>query len=388
MKIVHLTPYYAPAYAFGGVVRAVEGIARTQASMGHEVCVLTTDAHSQTERSPAPSNALQDGVRVLRARNLSVYLRGRLNLSSALGLRALAAQALTGADVLHVHEFRTAECLQVAPLAAGRRVPLVLSPHGTLAQSTGRSTLKRVWDATLSPLMARHFAHVVALTADERADVQALWSAWGGRAQFHTLPNGVHLSEFAVLPPPSAFREQWSLGRAQVILFMARLHPRKGAHILLEAFLQAGLPNTVLVIAGPDEGQLAALQAQANGHPQVVFTGYLDANARLAALAAADVFVLAAEGEGLPISVLEALAAGVPALISDGCYLPEVREAGAGLVVERTAAAVGDGLRVLLLADDARKTQMRQAARDLVARRFTWQAVAQSLAQVYAQIGD
>ncbi|MBZ0277572.1 MAG: glycosyltransferase, partial [Anaerolineae bacterium] len=115
---------------------------------------------------------------------------------------------------------------------------------------------------------------------------------------------------------------------------------------------------------------------------RVILTGYLGGEERLAAFAAADVFALPAVGEGLPMVVLEALAAGVPALVSPGCYLPEVAESGAGLEVEAEVEPLAAALRVLLLDADQRQ-RMSAAARELVATRFTWDSVAAQLEAVY-----
>ncbi|MBZ0288250.1 MAG: glycosyltransferase, partial [Anaerolineae bacterium] len=139
VKILHVTPYYTPAYAFGGVVRSVEGMARALARRGHEVTVLTTDAGDQHRRLEAPTHETLAGVQVIRARNLSPLLRGRFNLSTSLHLRRLAHDAVAAADVIHLHEFRTVENLLITP---GLEKPLLLSPHGTLTISTGRSVLK------------------------------------------------------------------------------------------------------------------------------------------------------------------------------------------------------------------------------------------------------
>ena len=120
MNILHLTPYYAPAYAFGGVTRAVEGMARALAARGHIVTVLTTDALNQQSRYEAAldSRPREGDVRVVRVRNRSVRLRGQFNLSTPLGMGQIAADLLKNADILHVHEFRTAENLLVTPVAA------------------------------------------------------------------------------------------------------------------------------------------------------------------------------------------------------------------------------------------------------------------------------
>lgn len=383
MNILHITPYYAPAYAFGGVVRSVEGMAEALARRGHTVTVLTTDALDQSHRYSAPLGETRNGVRVVRAANLSPWLRGRLNLSTPNTMKAAAAALLPAADVVHCHEFRTVENLLVTPDAYRLGKPLILSPHGTLERSTGRSRMKAAWDRLLSSAVALRFDQIIGLTAAEVESVQALWPSFGRRripAAFSVIPNGVNPAEYAHLPGRDAFRARYSLGDGPVCLFMARLHPRKGAHLLAAAFRQADVPGARLVIAGPDEGGRALIEPFMD--ERVILTGYLGGEERLAAFAAADVFALPAVGEGLPMVVLEALAAGVPALVSPGCYLPEVAESGAGLEVEAEVEPLAAALRVLLLDADQRQ-RMSAAARELVATRFTWDSVAAQLEAVY-----
>ena len=384
MNIVHLTPYYAPAFAFGGVVRSVEGMARALARRGHTVTVLTTDALDATSRCTDPADTVRDGVRVLRARNLSVGLRGRLNLGTPFGLHQLATDILPTADVLHVHEFRTVENLLVIPAAAQRGIPVALSPHGTLPLTTGRSAFKTLWDRWLSPRIAPHIGALIALTQDEATEARACWQAIGQPPALEKIvPNGVNPQEFAALTGREAFRQRYGLGDGAVCLFMGRLHPRKGADVLAEAFLRLDLPDARLVIVGPDEGLWERLQTFAG--ERVILTGYLGGADRLAALAAADLFVLPAVGEGLPMAALEAMAAGLPVILSPECHLPEAATAGAGLEVPPTADALAPALHALL-SDRQRRQTMGAAARQLVEQHFTWDAVAAQLEDAYAHL--
>lgn len=386
MNILHLTPYYAPAYAFGGVVRSVEGMVRALARRGHHVTILTTDALDQNLRGNNPTDEIIDGVRVLRAANLSPRLRGRFNLSTPQGMKALARDLLPNMDIVHCHEFRIVENLLVTPDAAALHKPLVLSPHGTLAQSTGRSTLKIAWDRLLSPAVAQRFDYIIGLTAQEVADAQALWSNFGRRqipAKFSVIPNGIDPDEYANLPGREIFRERYKLGDARVCLFMGRLHPRKGALLLANAFRAANIADARLVIAGPDEGELA--QIQALGDQRIILTGYLSGADRLAAFAAADIFALPAVGEGLPMVVLEAMGTGMPVIISPGCNLPEVAEHGAGLEILPEIEPLVKALQMLITDADQRKI-MGGAAQKLVRERFTWDSIAVQLERVYNDI--
>ena len=385
MNLLHVTPYYAPAYPFGGVVRAVEGLAVALAARGHKLTVLTTDAGSRSGRVDAPAEEMRNGVRVIRLRNRAPKLRVSANLSTPAGLAGMARSLLPGMDLVHLHEFRTVEALQVTPEAVRAGVPIILSPHGTLTLETGRSFLKSRWDQLLSRRVADHLAAVVALTDAEAEDVRLLWARLGRTPPpLHIVPNGVNPADVTPSAPARAgFRRRYELGDAPVCLFLGRLHARKGVDVLAQAFLAANIPDTRLVIAGPDEGMQHRLEEL--GDPRIVLTGYLGPEERLAALAAADVFVLPATGEGLSMAALEALAAGLPVILSPGCNLPEVEPAGAGLEVEPALEPLTAALR-LLLNDHELRMRMGAAARTLVESRFTWERVAEQMEAVYATL--
>ncbi|MCZ2098476.1 MAG: glycosyltransferase [Anaerolineae bacterium] len=391
MNLLHVVPYYAPAWRFGGAVRAVTDLTRAQAEAGHRVFVLTTDALGPGERV-AGLHEMIDGVDVTRVRNRSAALRSRLNLSTPAGI-APAAERLIRAhaiDAVHCHEVRTVENLRVAPVARRLGVPLLVSPHGTLPLDTGRGGVKRLWDRLFARRLLPGFDRVIALTAAEAADARAIWAACGvplPPERVSVVPNGVHLGDFAHLPPGDPFRARWNLGSGPVVLFLGRLHERKGAQLLIPAFAQArgATPEARLVIAGPDEGMLATLHAQARElgvEQRVVFTGLLDGEDRLAALSAADLFALPAVGEGFSMAVLEALACGLPVVLTPGCHFPEAEQAGAGVVVERAVEPLAGALRALLT-DPGRRAAMGRAARALVERDYTWPQVVARLDEAY-----
>jgi glycosyltransferase involved in cell wall biosynthesis len=381
MHILHVTPYYAPAYAFGGVVRAVEGLAQELSGRGHRVTVLTTDALTPTERYVGALDSDEQGVHVLRVRN-ALYALRRVNLSSPLAMRQAAARLLGDVDVVHLHEARTVENLLVAPPAAHHYVPLVLSPHGTLTYTTGRSQLKQLWDRWLSPSLMQRVSAVVGLNEDETADARQMWGSRGLSPYFTTIANGIDVEAFARLPDAGAFRRQWGLGDASVCLFMGRLHERKGVDVLARAFTAAAVPNTRLLIVGPDEGMLPTLRALAVTDPRIVLTGYLEGEARLQALATAAVFALPATGEGLSMAALEAMAAGLPLLLSPGCYLPQAEAAGAAVVVPPQEAPLTEALRALLM-NAQRRAEMGRAAKILAAESFSWRRATWDWEQVY-----
>ncbi|MBN1680351.1 MAG: glycosyltransferase [Anaerolineae bacterium] len=394
MNVLHVIPYYAPAWAYGGAVRAATDLTRALAAAGHNVIVLTTDTRSPAARITTLDEVI-DGVRVIRVRNRSNWLRGKMNLSTPTAIRRTARRLITdqAIDVIHCHEVRTVENWRVAPVANALQVPVVVSPHGTLPYGTGRQGVKRGWDRLLGARLLPRFERVIALTGNEADEARAVWKACGlplNADRISIVPNGVRIEDFADLPPGEPFREQWNLGSGPVVLFLGRLHERKGLQFLIPAFAEAvqAAPQARLLIVGPDEGMLAVLRALVDAHglaDHVIFTGMLTGDDKLAALAAADLFALPAVGEGFSMAVLEAMACGLPVLLTPGCNFPEVVDAGAGLVVPREIDALAHALRDVLTGDE-RRASMGRRARDLVQARFTWPQVVAQLDDVYRSV--
>jgi len=384
LHILHVSPYYAPAFAYGGVVSAVTGLATAQAECGHRVTVLTTDALTRSQRNPVPRETIA-GVEVIRCRNVSSLLRARLNLSFPRGFRAVFAELARRADVVHVHELRTVENVLI-----DHARPIILSAHGTLSYETGRGAFKRAWDAVFGRAVLRKFDHIAALTANEADQARTLWATLGLAAQFpgaSIIPNGVP-ADFSV-EGVGTLRVRYALGDGPVVLFLGRLHERKGLQFLIPAFAQVTadpeLSSARLLVVGPDEGMLAQAQtltAEAGIAGRVTFTGLLrDADQR-AALATADIFALPAIGEGLPMSTLEAMAAGIPLILTPGCNLPDVEKRDAGLLVPREVGPLADALRVLLR-DPGRRKTMGENGRAWVQESFTWQVIAAQTEMMY-----
>jgi glycosyltransferase involved in cell wall biosynthesis len=350
--------------------------------------VLTTDALDFSARNSQRRETLA-GVEVIRCHNLSNRLRARYNLSAPLGFGAAFRQIEADPiDVIHTHELRTVENLLMAPR---KPVPVILSPHGTLPYGTGRSLVKRTWDRLFGRGQLRKISHVTALTAVEVDEARALWEAQGvpfpGAS---VIPNGVEAGFAGSVRAEGDLRARYALGQGKVVLFLGRLHERKGLQYLIPAFAQAArdLPEARLLVVGPDAGMLAAAQvlaAQAGIADRVVFTGMLGGADRLAAFRTADLFALPAIGEGLSMAALEAMAAHLPLILTPGCNLPDLEQRGAGLLVERAVEPLAAALRTLL-ADSGRRREMGRRGGAWVEEAFTWPAIAAQTEALYSRL--
>jgi len=388
VNILHIVPYYAPAWGYGGVVRAVTELSKAQVGLGQHVHVLTTDSLSPGQRI-AVHHEVIDGVTVIRQPNRIEPLR-RVNLSTPIGWTA-ALNTIAQSDqldVIHCHELRTVETLLTMRSAAAHRSPVIVTPHGTLPLTTGRSAIKRGWDRLFGAALARRISGWVALNPTEANDIRAWWSRHAPANRpcppIAVLPNGVDVDAFD-WPRQATDHDP----AAPIVLFLGRLQERKGVQFLIPAFARAirelRLPRAMLVIAGPDEGMLVPAQQLADQYgiaDQVTFAGLLTGAARDHALRQADVFVLPAIGEGLPMAALEAMAAALPVILTPGCQLPEVTTRGAGVIVDRSSEAIATALIDLLSQADRRNT-MGAAGRSWMRESFSWAHIAAATITLY-----
>jgi len=174
-----------------------------------------------------------------------------------------------------------------------------------------------------------------------------------------------------------------------LVLFLSRLDRIKGLDLLLHAFarVRARVPGATLVIAGSgDEGYVASLRAMALSlgmEADVVWTGFLDDEAKQSALADADVFVLPSYSESFGNAVAEAMAAGLPVVVSERVGLhAEILAAGAGLVVRCEVEDLASSL-TKLLGEPSLRASMGRQGKELVRRRYSSTAVTRQLVGLY-----
>jgi glycosyltransferase involved in cell wall biosynthesis len=289
-------------------------------------------------------------------------------------------------DAVHIHSLFLYPQFAAFQSARTAAVPYIVAPCGALDPNlrTRNRFAKRVTDVVWQRRMLNGAAVLHYKTAEEAMLVEDL--AFSPPRE--VIPNGIHWEEFQDLPPGALFRDAYLGGTDEpVILFLGRLSHKKGLEVLLDAFerLNRTLP-AMLVIAGPDDETLAPAirrQAVALGvGERVHLTGMLDGETRRAALGAANAWVLPSRTENFGTAVVEALAAGVPTVISTAVNLaPDLQAAEAALVVPVDAGRVADAL-TRVLADRETAEGLSRRGKEL-ARRFDWAAVAPQLRALY-----
>lgn len=237
-----------------------------------------------------------------------------------------------------------------------------------------------------------HHAEAVFFTAATERDLAAK-SFWPSAWKAAIVPLGISDPEEAADPRAQIevfYRGFPKLRGRHYLLFLGRIHEKKGCDLLLDAFAKvaATAPDVDLVIAGPDQmgiqAELAGRTAQSGIADRVHWTGMIGGDFKWGALRACDAFVLPSHQENFGISVVEALAVGRPVLISNQVNIwPDVEADRVGLVDDDTVAGTENLLRRWLLTARAEREAMAARARACFRARYDVNRAADAVSNTF-----
>jgi glycosyltransferase involved in cell wall biosynthesis len=374
MKILHVVPTYVPAWKHGGPIRSVHGLCKALAARGHEVTVFTTDVDTGGT-VPVGRAVPLDGVEVWY---FPVSAPRRLYRSPAMG--AALAERIGGFDLVHLHSVFLWPTSAAARAAERAGVPYLLAPRGMLVADLLRRRgrwRKALW---LRLVERRTIARAAGLHVTSELEAEEARRLGVPLPPVHVVANGIEpepAPDGAVPSMPEPF-----------LLFLGRVSWKKGLDRLIPAL--SHVPGIALAIAGNDEEgcrpKLERLAAEAGVAGRLRFLGEVHGEDKAALLHRAAALVLPSYSENFGNSVLEAMAAGRPVVVTPEVGLAEVvREAGAGLVVDGDPTILGPALRDLL-GDPPRMDEMGRRGAEEARQRFGWEAVAQRMEAVYREV--
>ena len=319
-------------------------------------------------------------------------------------------------DLTHTHGIWMYPSIATATYCTRRRVPYMISPHGMLDPWAVRH---HRWKKALAYAVyeSNHVQGARCIRALCDSEARAI-RQMRLKNPVAVIPNGIDLPEGRYRPSGAGSRNvPWNgivePGR-KVLLFLSRIHPKKGLLNLIRAWKKIRTPHStlrtseewVLAIAGWDQGgheeELKRLASDlgiawrdvrehrtsnigysTSNEASLLFLGPQFGDGKAACYANCDAFILPSFSEGLPMVILEAWAYGKPVLMTDECNLPEGFVAQAALPIDTTVNGIAEGLQTLCSIADAERVEIGRQGRQLVQERFTWDTIAGQLKATY-----
>jgi len=378
IRVLHVIPSVSPGD--GGPSKAIALMEHALGAAGVAVTTLTTDHRSRGEHAAAATPSPSDGAK-------RVYTRKWFDpYKVAPGLVAQLGKQLDAHDIVHIHALFSFAPTVAAWMAGRFKVPYIVRPLGTLSTygiTMRRRRFKRLSLDLIESRILRNAAAVHFTSESELEEARSLG------LQFHgvVIPLGV---EHERMGSAQALRAAHpALAGRRVVLFLSRLDPKKNVEGLIDAIAGSEIlkRSTALVIAGSGKpaylDSLKARAAAAGVARQIVWLGHVEGEEKMAAMAAADVFVLPSFSENFGIAAVEAMLAGLPCVLGEGVAIAaQTASAGAGLAVAPDPHAIADAIERVLGNDDMRHEMGRQALA-FAEREYSTRAMAGRLVALY-----
>ncbi len=387
IRILHVFPSTAYAYA-PWAIDMINGLCAEQERRGHHVRVVSTvldlpaeslenARHSDlVEYFPVDKSFQRIGIRILR----------RALVSSALA-RDLR-RTIDGFDVVHIHYVFSFPSLVAAAICRRRGVPYIVSLHGNLDPYMHAKRNRFLKDAYLLAFGRRALNKAAAIHLISEGE-RDMVKAFGLTSRQVVIDLGLDALKFRS-EEKGKFRAAYpEWGSQKVVMYLGRLAYSKGLDLLADAFriLAADDPEIHLVLVGPDDhgyGEaIRQILRRESLVDRVTVTGRVSEEAKISALMDANVFAFPSYSEAFGLAMVEAMACGLPVVLTERAALArEMESLGAALVVKSDAPALAAGLNTLLRDPDLCQ-RIASTARTLVATRFSWPVVTTQFLNLY-----
>ena len=328
MKVLHVIPSVSTVH--GGPSRAITDIEQALADRGVEVTTVTTNDDGDTRTLPV---ACGEPI-ATRCATRWYFPRNTVFFKVSVGLSRWLKDNIPSFDLVHAHALFSFAPIAAAFLARRAGVPYVLRPLGVLApygMTRHHPMFKKASFALIERGLIESASAVHFTSSTEQAEAEAL----GLKCRGAVIPLGINVKAI----PKIVFVER-KPGEAFHLLFLSRIDRKKNLEGLLQGLriVLSRNPKVILDIAGDGDPQYVALLQSFTRNigvdSHVNWLGYVDGERKAEALAAASAFVLPSYSENFGIAVVEALAAGLPCLVSRGVSISdEVAKAGAGMMI-------------------------------------------------------
>jgi glycosyltransferase involved in cell wall biosynthesis len=388
MRVLKVVQSYFPFQDRGGPVAKVRALGHGLAQRGHHVTVLTADLGFKKRngfgvditRCPWGWKAESEGVEVFYLATFGHYRALTLNPHVV----GFCGASLSRFDLVHFYGLYDLLGPAVSHFCRKQKIPYVIEPMGMYRPIDRSFRLKRLWHRALGGAFWQNASQIVATSEMEQ---QELLEDGIPVKKLVVRYNGIADISDQTPPVRGAFRTKWGIPPGgPLLVFLGRLIPRKGADLLIEAFGETCRQSGRLVIAGPEgePGYRAVLEKEARDlgvQSRVVFTGPLYDEEKQSLLADADLFVLPSRYENFANTAAEAMACGVPVIVTEACGIRSLVSDRAGLVIPTEKSALTQAIR-RLLSDQSLYARLKEGCRTVV-EELNWNRLSEQMEGYY-----
>jgi glycosyltransferase involved in cell wall biosynthesis len=387
MKVLHVIPSIAQVR--GGPSQATIEMVRALRSQGVDAEIVTTNDNGLDLLDvPLRQRIEYEQVPVWFFPRFSPSIKSLREFAFSSQLTTWLWQHITDYNLLHVHAIFSYPSTAAMAIARLRRLPYVVQPHGLLCNwSLQQSASKKQVYLTLTEYANLNYSQALVFTSQQE---QQQVSQLGLMSPSFIVPLGLDLPS----PIPDArhrLRQLLNVPEDEpVILFMSRLHPKKGLDYLISALGKLRDQRFTFVLAGSGssdyEAEINNLLVSAAIDHCTYRSGFVEGEMKDLLMQGADIFTLTSYSENFGVAVLEAMAVGLPVVVTPGVALASVVEQyQLGYVAELDVAAITSTLEHCLDHPQTTK-EMGDRARQLVRQQYTWERNASNLSKVYTAI--
>ncbi len=391
MKILHISSSYWPSFAMGGPIRSVHLLNKFLVKQGVEITVYTTNAGLKNDKNLLLGEKVEiDGVKVFYFPHY-----GYIHWTFSFALFWMLAKNAKNFDLIHITGVWNFPVCAAAFWARFYKKPYIISPRGSLMKNplAKKSFFKKKFYLWLTA--KRDLKNAAAVHFTVEAEKEEYIKAGLPLQKAIIIPNSIDINECENTKLQKYFRDKFGVSRdKKIILFLGRLNWIKGLDTLIPAFAEVVKkePKAVLILAGPDdenykkEIELKIENCKLKISKDVIFTGMLIGDDKIAAFQGSDVFALPSYSENFGMAAVEAMACVLPVVITKGVGISEkVRQSGAGLVVEKDVNQVAEAILKILNNSDLAK-KMGEDGRRLIEQEFSGEKVAGKFLKEYNEI--
>lgn len=388
LKILQAIPYYIRATNTGGPAPVAHRLSRALSSYASVKVLSTNGDLNQDIVCPLNVDVEEQGVSVHYLKRSARWVPPTYYYAPK--LNGWLESNLQNFNLVVIHGIWTYFSLRVPRLCRRLGVPYLYFLHGSLDPWAlkHRGYKKLPYWNLMEKNLFRYAAGFIALSESEGSQLRAM----NYEQPVFIARNGLEFPLQRIPSHTEIVNNKWpELTGHKYVLFLSRLHPKKGLEILIESWARVKEEHSDwrLLLAGPDEeGYLTKLQKMVTSlglEKDVHFLGLVTGELKAALFQSASIFVLPSFSEGVPTAVIEAMGYGLPVVVTPGCHLPEVNNSNAGLEVEPTLVGVTNGL-LTLIENSAMRQEMGQNAEKLAQSEFDEQKVAEDLVEYCKEV--